>query len=284
MEAAYRHNELPHHVAWSPDGERLLSSGGARVVVWDARTGAQVREIARGTWRLHAAWSRDGARVVTGSHTGTIKLWDARTGALLHTLTGHEQHVTAADFDPSGRHVLSASLDRTVRIWDAATGALLRTVTDHGLQVQSARYSLDGTRIITASADTTARILTADGEPLQLLEGHTSTVEDAALTPDHHLAATAGLDGAVRVWDTATGTMLWTVGFGKTPVTSVEIDRAGRALLLAAGDTAEVLDLAPDDRAAAALEVFSMCRVGYVIERGQLERVEHDATRCAGAP
>jgi WD40 repeat protein/serine/threonine protein kinase len=280
MEAVYEYHNLPHHVAWSPDGERLLSSGGARVVIWDARTGAQVFEVERGSWILHASWSPDGARIVTGSRDGTIKLWDARTGALLQTLTGHEKQVAGAELDPSGRRVLSASVDLTVRIWDVATGALLRTLTAHSLEVLSARYSMDGALLITASGDTTARIFTADGDPLQLLEGHTSMVHDAVLGPDNRLAATAGQDGTVRVWDRITGTMLWIVDFGKKPVTSVEFGRDGRSLLLAAGDTAEVLDIALDDTPTESLTAFSMCRAGYLVERGQLERVDPDPATC----
>jgi WD40 repeat protein/serine/threonine protein kinase len=280
MEAVYEPHSLPHRVAWSPDGERLLSSGGARVVIWDARTGAQVSEVERGAGNLHASWSRDGARIVTGSHDGTIELRDARTGALLQTLTGHAMHVTWAELDPSGRRVLSASMDLTVRIWDLATGVPLRTLTAHRLLVMSARYSMDGALLITASGDTTARIFTADGDPIQLLEGHTSMVHDAVLGPDNRLAATAGQDGTARVWDRTTGTMLWSVDFGKRPVTSVEFGRDGRSLLLATGDTAAVLDMTADDSPTESLTAFSMCRAGYLVERGRLERVDPDPALC----
>ncbi|HWN66095.1 MAG TPA: protein kinase [Haliangium sp.] len=280
MDAAYEYRSAPHHVAWSPDGERLLSSGGTRTVIWDARTGAQVLEVERGSWILHASWSRDGARFVTGSREGIIKIWDARTGALLQTLTGHEKHVAGVELDPSGRRVLSASEDLTVRIWDVATGTPLRILTAHSLLVLSAHYSMDGALLITGSGDTTARIFTADGEPLQLLEGHTNMVRDAVLGPDNRLAATASHDGTARVWDRATGTMLWLVDYGKKPVTSVELGRDGRSLLLAAGDTAEVLDVTLDDTPTESLTAFSMCRAGYLVERGQLTRVDPDPTIC----
>jgi WD40 repeat protein len=282
MATGYTDGGFPYRVSWSPDGARLLSSGGGHAIVWDARTGARLLALQHETWILRATWARDGARIVTSGQDGVAKLWDARTGALLLTLTGHEQPVTAAELDAGGARIASASLDRTVRLWDATTGALLRTLTDHTMQVLSARYSMDGTRLITASADSTARIATAAGEPLQLLEGHAGVVLDAVLGPDGRLAATASLDGTAQIWDARTGTPLWTIDFGNTPVTSVELDRDGRSLLLAAGDTAEVVDITLDDRSAPALAAFSACRVGYVVEHGRLERVEPDPATCTG--
>jgi WD40 repeat protein len=280
MQAKFSDSGLPPRVWWSPDGQRLLSSGGAHAIVWDARTGERLLAIEDGTWIPRAAWSHDGARILTSGKDGAIRLWDARDGTLLRTLTGHEQPVTAAEFDPGGARIVSASLDRTVRLWDVTSGALLRTLTGHTMQVLSARFGVEGTRVITASADSTARIATAAGEPLQLLEGHAGGVWDAVLAPDGRLAVTASMDGTAKTWDIRTGTPLWSIGFGNTQVTSVELDRSGRLLLLAAGDTAEVVDIGLDDRSMAALAAFSTCRVGYALEQGQLVRVEPDPALC----
>ncbi len=45
-----------------------------------------------------------------------------------------------------------------------------------------------------------------------------------------------------------------------------------------------MLDISLNDTPAAALTAFSMCRVGYVVERGQLERVEPAPATCARLP
>jgi WD40 repeat protein len=281
MEAGYRDTTFPHRVAWSPQGDRLLSSGGPRAVVWDARTGERLLELEHGEWLLRATWAQDGMRIVTAGKDGTAQIRDARTGALLQTLTGHEKHVTSAELDQGGRRIVTTSLDQTVRLWDAATGAPLRTLSQHTLQVLSGRFSPDGALLITASADSTAHIFTAGGDPLRLLEGHDAWVYDAVLSPDSRLAVTASADGTAVVWDAATGSALWTVDQGKIPVHSAEIDPDGHFLLLAAGDTAEMVSITLDDTPVEKLAVFSMCRVGYAVERGQLERVNADPAICA---
>jgi len=54
---------------------------------------------------------------VTRSGDGTAKIWNARTGALEHTLAGHTGKVTSASFSQDGNKIVTASDDGTVKIW-----------------------------------------------------------------------------------------------------------------------------------------------------------------------
>ena len=44
-------------------------------------------------------------------------MWDAASGKLLATLTGHESAVWSAQFSMDGSRVVTASLDKTARVW-----------------------------------------------------------------------------------------------------------------------------------------------------------------------
>ena len=84
-------------------------------VLADARSRDRQRAVLQ---RLSAAFSPDGARVVTASWDNTARLWDVTTGASLAVLQGHTQRVNSAAFSPDRTRVLTASSDTTARLWD----------------------------------------------------------------------------------------------------------------------------------------------------------------------
>jgi WD40 repeat protein len=55
-----------------------------------------------------AAFSPDGARILTASADHSAKLWDATSGKLMASFN-HQDAVTAAAFSPDGARILTAS-------------------------------------------------------------------------------------------------------------------------------------------------------------------------------
>ena len=90
-----------------PRRHRLLRPHGAGL---GRRDGAEIAAL-RGHegWLKSAAFSPDGARVVTASRDNTARIWDAATGQEIAALRGHQGWVKSAAFSPDGVRIVTAS-------------------------------------------------------------------------------------------------------------------------------------------------------------------------------
>ena len=77
-------------------------------------------------WVLSVEFSKDGAKIVSGSVLCSVEVWDTSTGAALLQLKGHTDFVASVAFSHDGIHIVSGSYDMSVRVWDASTGAAVK--------------------------------------------------------------------------------------------------------------------------------------------------------------
>jgi WD40 repeat protein len=75
-----------------------------------------------------ATYSPDGKTILTTSADNTAKLWDSRTGQLLHTFIGHTKWVSFACYSPNGKTIITKSDDYTMKLWSTQTGLLLQDI------------------------------------------------------------------------------------------------------------------------------------------------------------
>ena len=170
-------------LAYSPDGSRLAAGHGGGVDVLDSLTGSRVRALASGGPPVFSlAFDPAGSRIAAGSLGGSMWLWDAGTGALLHAIAAFPRgQVESMAFTPDGSKVVSGvgyvASPASFAVWDSATGAELarRDANDHGV------FAL-------AFADGGATMLSGGRSPLRVWDTSTWTV---AATIEHVGTASA---------------------------------------------------------------------------------------------
>ena len=144
-------------------------------------------------------------------------MWDAETGSLLRTLTGHTSSVGSVTFSPNGTTLVSGSSDDTVRVWDAETGSLLRTLTGHTSSVVGVAFSPDGNIIASASDNAAVRLWDAETGEVVWLPHAWSYVNffnvpegfayGVTFSPDGGTLAIRGWYSTIHLWDMDTGSL-----------------------------------------------------------------------------
>jgi WD40 repeat protein len=192
-------------VSVSQDGRLIASAANdSKVRIWDAQSGAQVREIqvADSHPVFSVAFSPDGKLVATGSGQQHMEVFDVESGTQVGRGTDGAA-VESVAFDRGGGRIATAADDGQVRIFAATTGAEL-----HPLEKK---------------ADSITRTV--------------------AFHPDGRFVAAGSDDGAVRMWDVDSGQMVHDTPPQAGSITSVAFDEPGSRLAVSRVDgTVQVFD------------------------------------------
>ena len=210
-----------NHIAFSPDGERLVISSGdetsqppGQAEIWSFTASADDAtalislphsapvnsasfELNEGVLIVTASGFRDDAAA------GEARVWNSKTGEPVTIALRHNKMVNFADFSADGRRIVTASSDATARIWDIRAGRAVLTLPHDGWVFQ-ARFSPDGRHVVTGSRDRQARVWDlATGRLLLPPLHHDGSVSYAAFTGDGRRVVTQSRDAA-RLWELVT--------------------------------------------------------------------------------
>jgi WD40 repeat protein len=211
-------------VVFHPKQPWLYSAGDdGQIIRWAVpQAGQAARELQRWTGKdlgaVYAlALTPDGQVLASGHTDGSIRLWQADSGALLRVLAGHRESISMQNglaFSPDGLRLASASNDHTARLWDWASGKSLQVLEGHNGDVNGVAFSPDGQMLATASNDQSLLLWDAHtGQKLRRLTGHSNEVFGVRFLPTANrlLLVSTSRDNTTRLWDVESGIALRTL-------------------------------------------------------------------------
>ena len=201
--------EVISDIAHLSDGMRLAVPTRMGVWIYDVQTGEAldlIRGPVYGSWNK-VSFSPDGQTLAIASGEDdftlrqtiwTVRLWDARTGELRHTLMEDEpQHPRILLFSPNGQTlaIVSNKIGRTfvrngisyavyiyaLRLWDVQTGKLRRTLVEDNNDIKDISFSSNGSTLI---AGRYSSLEPSRPSFLELWDVHTGKLLDSKPTPD----------------------------------------------------------------------------------------------------
>src|SRR5262249_39932819 len=156
-----------------PDGRHMLSAGvDGTVRLWGP--GNRVRLFRDGAAVNSAAFSRNGARLITGGADGTARVPRLSDGRVLAEVRPGAP-LSVARLAAVGRLAVTAGRDGRLRVWRVATQTVVREYKLNG-PIKDGELSRDGRRVVAASADGTAAVFGVTRTSEVVLRGHTDEV------------------------------------------------------------------------------------------------------------
>jgi WD40 repeat protein len=204
-------------VAVSPDGARIvwafqavcevwpLESPPQRLFVFGANPADRHRAIVE-----RVAYDPTGKHVATAAHDRTVKVWEAETGKLLHTLETGTDWAVGLRFSTNGG-LLAACVGNErfawkggeIHVWDPATGKLKYSCKGHQGIAYDVSWSPDNDCFASAGHDQCVKIWSADDGKLLRTLGlpHGASARSVAFAPRGPLLAAGTSRGEVVIWD-----------------------------------------------------------------------------------
>ncbi|HEU4728255.1 MAG TPA: protein kinase [Kofleriaceae bacterium] len=247
LEFTLPHGGVVYQAVYTANGTKLVTaSADGAVRIWEAASGALVRELRRGdaTPQYYAVAVSPDDKLVAAIDVngGLVHIWEAANGALIADLRNDAWNSPAIAFSADARW-LATTGGNDVHIFDTRTRTPAGTI--RGPRIHSLAFDPTGPRLVTGAATGDAAIWEVpSGTRIHHLHELGDPVEAVAYSPDGRLVVTATRDGTEQIWRATSGEMQSLRHLSHGRIYAIEFDRASEHVLAANGDgTAVVTDI-----------------------------------------
>lgn len=189
----------------SPDGEQVYLTRLLRNILVRARDGVEIVALPHSNQVRHVAFHPDGKRLLTVCDDRAARLWDRQTGALLVPPMWHLDIPVFAAFSPDGERAVTTGYDGTARLWEIATGQPFRAPLNHVGLVRFAGFSPDGRRLVTFAESGARVWDVATGRAITAPLPAPATVTHLDFLPDNRHLRMVLANRSVVYWELPSG-------------------------------------------------------------------------------
>lgn len=239
------HNSWVYGVVITSDNEKLVSTSGSQILVWDLKKGNLITTFEGHSQVISSLeLSPDGKKIASGSFDKKVKLWDIDSATLIYTFSAKKDPISSVTFSPNGNILASGggtqkyeskirgttAKTREIYLWNPHTGKLIRCLAGHNQRIKNLVWGVDGNTLVSNSDDNTIKIWNPHtGELLHTIETPSHSI---IITPDGENLISYG-DGGIKIWNLNTRSLLHTISPESSFISCCAISPDGK--LIASG-------------------------------------------------
>ncbi|KAK5891293.1 hypothetical protein CgunFtcFv8_018564 [Champsocephalus gunnari] len=193
----------------------------------------------------------DGKRAVVGYEDGTVRVWDLKQGNAAHVIKGHDGHrgaLTCLSCNKDGSLVLTGSVDGFAKLINTATGKVVGQYSLDVSKVKPSKHDEEPNSIesvgfcnilplvAVAYLDGTLGVYDLSSQVMRHRCQHEAGIVHLQWEESSSVVSTCCLDGALRLWDARTGSIMAEYHGHSAEILNFAINREGTFAVTASGD------------------------------------------------
>lgn len=185
------------------------------------------------------AFTKD-KRLLTTRPDGQVNYWDPAQGTMVKSITAHAGGISDCAMYPDGS-LLILGLDNTVKIFDPENDKELASATPDEERGNKLAVRPDGKLSILATASSKILVLDSSLAAVHTIGDARETATALAFSNDGAFLASGGIDGTIRLWETATWTLKATKNTQKGSIRSLTFDPRSQWIASVSADSTLIM-------------------------------------------